>query len=465
VPFSRQPLTFELVDTFKAFFPDDLCADYLLSQAPQHEAFGDTIMRQWIIEGFDPDAYRAEAEQNKQLRLPSPTYPGFVKAVLYDTDYVKVTRESLGLPLDFNAPVHGVFSSYSDRTTDAVWISMMVRPDHYLGAGHHHADAGMFHFSALGVDWFTESVLSQNYDGKVHNQVLVDGRSEAENMPGIANGYQAAGRYLGMQQGSGGTCGSADLTQSYTYRWLTQPPQVWTQAAEGMNWEMDPSAPIAKIYAGTARYKMRPWWYGQNFCNYIPTSRALFNPMQYVYRSVALMRGDHPYGVVIDDLKKDESKHLYQWTAMLNGGVWQAEYPGLPANHFVLGFNGQETKNVKYEKPLIPRQGAPLLLVAALGMKMSGNDQPLIQVECVEGPFGRNGVPAAYNRISVNQLTDEVRYRILLVPFRMGEPLPQVDSSSIAWSGQRDEFEFAAGKDQRTGFEVKRNGKVVLDVR
>ena len=87
----------------------------------------------------------------------------------YDT-----TRADLKLPLDFNSPVSGAFSSYSDHSPDAAWINLYVRPNHYLGAGHHHADAGMFHFSALGVDWFTQSPFHQNYDGRYFNLVQID---------------------------------------------------------------------------------------------------------------------------------------------------------------------------------------------------------------------------------------------------------------------------------------------------
>jgi len=125
-------------------------------------------MREWIIEGFDADSFRNQVGRIPRLRMPSPMYPGFVHGLLYDSDYdEKITRKDLQLPLDFNDPVHGVYSGYSDAGKTAVWMNMMVRPDHYLGAGHHHADAGMFHFSALGIDWFTESPFPQAYAGNI----------------------------------------------------------------------------------------------------------------------------------------------------------------------------------------------------------------------------------------------------------------------------------------------------------
>ena len=461
-PFSRQPLSYGMVDEFKAFFPKERTADYLLSQTKTNAELGNESWRAWSVEGFDAAAYREMIEKDKRLRLPSPTYPGFVRNLIYDTDYVPTTRADLNLPLDFNAPTHGVFSAYSDRTADAVWMNLLVRPDHYLGAGHHHSDAGMFHFSGLGVDWFTESNLAQVYDGKVHNQVLVDGCAEPENMPGVANGYQAAAKFLGVQLQEGGAMASADLTDSYSYRWLTQPPQVWSGSAQTLGWEMDPSLSIQKIYAGMARYKMRPWWSSYTYCNFLPTSRAPFNPMRYVFRTVGLVRGKHPYGLVVDDLKKDEQPHLYQWTAMLNGGVWQAEVAGLPANQVVLACRSPEAKANGPQAALAPAKGEPLLLVCALGLTASGDALPLMQVSSEPGPADRNGKPQSYNRLAISVRAPEIRFRVALIPFRMGEPLPQVDGASMIWDGQKDELAFSVGSDARTRVSVKRGKEAVF---
>ena len=77
-----------------------------------------------------------------------------------------------------------------------------------------------------------------------------------------------------------------------------------------MPWELDPSPELRRIWAGTARYKLRPWWANYTYSNYIPTTRAPFNPMEYVFRSVGLARGAHPFGFVVDDLKKGLFKKI-----------------------------------------------------------------------------------------------------------------------------------------------------------
>ncbi len=97
--------------------------------------------------------------------------------------------------------------------------------------------------------------------------------------------------------------------------------------------------------------------------------------MKYVYRTAGLVRGTHPYGFVVDDLKKDDSDHLYQWVGMLNGGVWKAAVADLPANEVALGYReGDPALNSAVVQPAIePQPGEPLLVVCALGLKESGD--------------------------------------------------------------------------------------------
>lgn len=470
-PYSRQFLSPQLADELKSFFPRERIADYLLTKITDSpELAANEYNRGWAIENFDAAKYAEQVKKAVRLRLPSPTYPGFVPGVLYDSDFAVTTRADLDLPLDFNAPVHGVFSSYSDRTTNAAWINMMVRPNHYLGAGHHHADAGMFHFSALGVDWFTQSPFTQAYDGKFFNLVQVDGISEAVSLPDDKIlGWNAAAKFLGATENKSGASGSADLTYAYSYRWLGQPPQEWSAHLQGLGWEIEPAPRVLEIFAGTARYKMRPWWATYNYANYMPTCRALFNPMQRVFRTTGLVRGKNSYGLVVDDVKKDEAAHLYQWAAMLNGGVWCAEVPGLAKNQIALAFHEGDPKLDSAEtKPAItPQPGEPLLLVCVLGINDSGDVAlPLMQVARLEGPKDKTGKAQFYDRLVINRHATEANFRVLLLPFRAGEKLPEIspshDQAVINWNGQRDEIQFVSDENQRTHVSVLRAGKEIL---
>ncbi|MFP5039897.1 hypothetical protein [Parasediminibacterium sp. JCM 36343] len=470
VPFSQSYFSLQTIDEYKSFYPGDLSADYLLSQPTVFGDKNDEYQRGWMINDFDANKYKRDVANVKRLRMPSPMYPGFVPGLLYDTDFKLTTREDLNLPLNFNAPTHGVFSSYSDASLNATWINMMVRPDHYLGGGHHHADAGMFHFSALGVDWITESPFPQVYDGKYHNQVLVDGESEPEGASGLGTGYQAAATYIGEASNDNAGFATADLTNSYTYRWQTQPGAIWEDKLKVLNWELDPSPQNLKMFAGTSRYKMRPWWATYNYSNYIATSRALFNPMEYVYRSAGLVRGKHSYGVVVDDLKKDGQEHLYQWTAMLNGGVWQASVKGIPKNQIVLAKRDYDVKANTGKAMISPKNGEPLLLVAYISDKTNETDAlPLMQVSTEVGPpNSRIANTQFYDRLAVNTKSVKANYKVLLIPFKYGEELPVIATengkTTVTWKdGQKDVLLFSEDASKRTKITVQREGKVILE--
>jgi hypothetical protein len=490
-PFSRQFLSPQLTDELKSFFPRERIADYLLTKITTPPEILDETTRGWAIENFDTAKYREQVKKVPRLRLPSPTYPGFVPGVLYDSDFEVTTRADLDLPLDFNAPVHGVFSSYSDRTTNAAWINLMVRPDHYLGAGHHHADAGQFHFSALGVDWFTQSPFMQTYDGNFYNLVLVDGISEATSQTtwptaGIL-GWNAAGKYLGATENKSAASASADLTYAYSYRWLTQSPPVWTDDVVKLGWEPDPSPEILKIFAGTARYKMRPWWSSYDFANYMPTCRAPFNPMKNVFRTVGLVRGKNPYGFIADDLVKDDASHLYQWQGAFNGGVWQADVAGLPPNEVVLAYREGDPNPADPKAPALiqPQRGEPLLLVCALGLQSGETNLPPAEVQRAAGALDRKkvitaalpfphsenpeGTPQYFNRLVFNHRGTDAHFRVLLIPFRAGDELPKIsfadDTATVTQNGQCDVIKFVADEDVGTRVTVTRDSKKILSAK
>ncbi|MEN9841395.1 MAG: hypothetical protein RL376_1195, partial [Verrucomicrobiota bacterium] len=375
VPYSRQHLSPGFLLQLKSVYPQNRAIDYLLNQAaiigttgPDAEPSPEAATIVPAPGPFDPDSYRASLTKMRRLRLPSLTYPGFVRNVLFDSDPVPATRADIGLPLDFATPVHGVFSAYSDTSPDAAWINLQVRPNHYLGGGHHHADAGMIHFSALGIDWITESAFPENYSGNYHSLVQVDGKSLAEAIPGVINGYNAAATWLGSSSNASIAAAAADLTYAYSWRWNSQPPATWSAETRALGWEMDPSPEIARIFAGTARYKLRPWWGNYTQSNFIATSRAPYNPMERVFRRVALTRGPRPVAFVIDDVKKDDATRLYKWTAMLGGGVVRADLPGLPPHAIALTHAGSDLDLTQAASapPRVPAPGDPILVVYSL---------------------------------------------------------------------------------------------------
>jgi len=452
----------QAVNEIKAFYPANLSADYLLTLAYPGED----------LSKFNPEEYRKALLAPKgtnRMRLPGPSVPGFGFSLLYDTDWKQTSREELKLPLDWNDTVHGILSTSRDNTADATWLCLHVRPNHYMGSGHHHSDAGMFYFSGLGVNWFMESPFLKDYNGNLHNLVRIDGISQPDGPPAVA-------QYLGAEVTNDAAIGIADLTYAYSWRWNTQ-VMLWdgdwlTTSSGETRWELETDPENLKFYQGTERYKMRPWWPTYTFSNFMPNFRAPFNPCEYVYRSAGIVRGKHPYGIVVDDLKKDDQERLYEWVGIFGPGVWQARSDDLPRNQVRLAWDGTEKRHHAGEDYLRPSKGDPVLIVCALGMPDPDPKGPRpIGAKSLEGPAGPWNAQGFYDALLADAKGTEARFRVLLLPMKFGDEIPTIeyDSSTdhavINWNGQHDVIDFKVRQDQRSAFSVQRDSRKLIEVK
>ena len=446
------PFSFQTTLELKAFFPNDKNADFLLS----------SIEPDYDLKNFDLEAYRQKLEKKIHgVRLPGPTYPSLIWAFPYTGDWNYVTQRDASLPLDWNTDIHGVFSTSNKNAKDATWLCLHVRDNHYIGSGHHHADAGMFYFSGLGVNWITESPFPKTYSSRFHNQLLIDGFAQSEQCPAKAD-------YLGATLGDKFSVAAANLSYAYNWTWCTQ-VRDWGAGFAVYNapvytdkvWELETRPEILKIFRGTSHYKMRIWWATSNQANFIPTLRAPWNPVKYVYRSAGLVKGDNAFGIICDDACKDENNHLYQWTAMLGKNVWKAEVNGIPENCTVVAHSKTfDALKAPTNTPAIkPKKGDPLLMVCALGMKPSDVvDMPLIYTELAQNGPNEGKGSQTYARLVINQVDKKVNYRVLLIPFRFGEKLPVIqynnNTATVTRNGKTDKITFSKRNDNRTEIKV-----------
>jgi hypothetical protein len=458
---SGGPFAAQTLGELKAFFPQNKFNDYLLSNA--YPTFDPA--------NFNAAGYRMKLEKEGagRLRLPGPTYPDMVFGFPYIADWKITRREDLNLKTDWDTGEYGMFSSSGDKTDKAAWMNLQVRQNTYIGSGHHHSDIGMFHFSGLGVNWFAESHFQKEYDSKYHNAVLIDGIGESDRSP-------AKGDYLGATFMPDGAVATADLSYAYSWKWCTQ-VQQWgegfatlakDQPYKDFAYELEPRPEIFDIFRGTTKYKMRPWWATSNQSNFIPTLRAPWNPVEYVYRSTGLVRGIHSYGIIVDDLKKDANNHLYQWTGIFGRGVWKTTMESGYRQAVILGFdaklNGNEFQKSVAEKldPIKPVPGTPLLLVYLAGT--TGNEKFNVEIK-KDGPL-KNNVPEPYCRMSVDLNGPQANFKLILIPYISGEEFPVINEEdgkvSIQWKNQSDVINFMQASDNRTRFNVLRNNKIIV---
>jgi hypothetical protein len=240
---------------------------------------------------------------------------------------------------------------------------------------------------------------------------------------------------------------------------------------------MDPE--VVAFFRGTQHYKMRLW--GDNYYkqNWGPTMRiASANPVKSAFRTAGLIRGKHPYALVLDDTDKGDGKeHLYDWVMQVPSSVSLAEVAlpkGNTAAAVLVKTPGSDDWRSTKLQPA--PAGTPALLVALLDVPLVTEGQLWNIFHYTEQPIrletraysGSNpGEVVARTKLFVSRRTDVLHSRIALIPFRTGERIPTIqwdpakNRATIQWSDQQDALDFSTNN-TLTQVVVSRDGKHVL---
>lgn len=359
---------------------------------------------------------------------------------------------------------------------DDMVISYECRSDVYYG-GHETPEQGDFRFSADGVLW--SPYTGPYMDAYFRNMVLVDG---------YAGVYQPTpGKLLKVANTDAAATIVSDATEAYRwkkqeknfYHWhdMLKTAPCFTDWLRNRGWRMNrdwelPFQPHMRVfYDGFAHLDWGPW-HGETRG---PEYYERWNDMEYVFRTLHLARGKHPYVLIVDDLKKDDAPHQYDWNFALSGEVRLFKADSAAKNRHLekgtagaigtdlilcLGDAARKRKptygnlpNIEYE----PKAGDPMLLVRVLWRNTSF-PYPLPSFEQTW----------QFNRIKIPAYAVEPEFKVLLYPYRFGEPLPFTRWSDdrsellVSFDGQEDAYIFQRGTGGRTVFAMRRNGQPVI---
>jgi hypothetical protein len=90
-----------------------------------------------------------------------------------------------------------------------------------------------------------------------------------------------------------------------------------------------------------------------------------------------------------------------------------------------------------------------------------GSENAPVRIEQLSGSMVVGGSPLK-TRLVVSQKGIDPRFRILLIPVKGGESLPEVtydsktEIATVTWPGQKDSLRFSIGKDQRSIITLQR---------
>jgi hypothetical protein len=372
-------------------------------------------------------------------------WQGWLDYALFGMDWSgqKDARTSLAgtdMKLTSFYPRRGKLICRSSWDTDAIDFHLDARPDAFT-IGHDTVDRGHFIISALGRPWAVRGSWQVFRESTDHSLVHIDGRAQTWKAPSV--------KFMQWQDAGEVAAGVADL--KYAYDWQWSPPWPSKEQKFAKPWEPEMSDPR------TLGWPDSPDWlpnklYDEPGIGYLGSWmwRKSYNPVQKAFRSGMLVRGAHPYVVIVDDVRKDDGEHVYDWYMQVAGDL----------SHEVTADNDVILKDDSNRRMLVR--------VLQADGKPAKNWAKFEEYDLSEQ---RKGQQTKGKRLVVTAKSVEPKFKILLVPFKENDALPKTtlnkgnDSISIEWSDQKDAIGFKTGSDGRTRIDIERGEKSILSLK
>jgi hypothetical protein len=209
-----------------------------------------------------------------------------------------------------------------------------------------------------------------------------------------------------------------------------------------------------------------------------PVVRQANVPVQRAFRSAGIVRGPHPYALVVDDIQKDDQPHQYDWTLTLERDIQIASVKHVNDHEMDILLTGsdpdQKTPPTGSSEPLPAAlepgstiaAGQPMLLVRVLNFNPSKAAEPDI-VELPNATSAKKYGPVRRLVIPAESVSPD--FKVLLYPHRQGAPLPATawnanrSAVTVTWPDQQDTLSFTPVSG-RTNLDIARAGKSLLSL-
>lgn len=395
---------------------------------------------------------------------------------------------SLGAPLTFFDPERSFLASRSSWDPDALHVEMECRTDS-VGSSHEHADRGNFTLAALGRIWAKEN--RRSVETRHHNGILIDGKGQGF--------WGGPGKWLGLADSKDFLIAACDAKEAYDWWWpkqgITGDPQMreryayprWDSFKQRWEdfrkvygdgpFEKDPRPSVVAHWKGFEEKGGGPRMWDEDAW----PVRLPFNPVMKAFRTLLMVRGEHPYAIVVDDIQKDPgqspSEHLYEWlmqTGENTDVVW------IRHNDILLCDASASRDGNGQPKP---KKGDRLLLVRVLNANLPKkaadySTKPSFRLDTferkdtlvpdVKGSFSGSSSYGIDRRLVIASRSVSPDFRILLYPMREGDSFPEItwkeqgDAMTLKVDSMTDQIGFKPGKDGRTRVSASRNGSEPL---
>jgi len=396
-----------------------------------------------------------------------------------------VDYDQLDLPKSAFDKRRGVQIVRNGNGPDDLLFRMHARADSMF-VGHAAVDSGSFELQALSREWVHHPVGDKvgsfnSYDNSI---VHIDGIAQGMKPPAV--------NIIDQRDAGAATIITADLSYAYNWQWFYGWPMPGVEGREL------PGAPWVPEHADP--YKLG-WpeadsWLPHDISNQpdlgfegLWQMKKRINEVAYAFRTAIVARGEKPYVLIVDDVKKDDQSRLYEWYLAT---PYDLEFAGIFHNNIVL----QESSA---GRAFVADKGSKRLLVRMLNNYDMPEKNPYFYdtPTFIEGvKFGthqslarqaKNGTrydvgTALFSRLDVPLRKDQGDFVVLLFPYETTvagkdqyyeHPLGATELPETSWNAdktqltvkvgeQTDIFTFEALESGQRKVTMTRNGKTVL---
>jgi len=379
------------------------------------------------------------------------------------TDQDNINR--LHLPTTWQDSMRGYVDVRNSWKKEDLHVGFVCKQDFFYG-GHEGSENNRLTLWKDGVNWIQDNNMLATKATFLQNMLTIDGKG--------CHWPPAPGTWLGIHETATGVVAVGDGKNGYSfYKSMQVHPLAFPSAklpyyapfAEG-NFDLDRNIQVA-FHPGTIRYTD-----GFAHTDYGPWSGETrlvegyrpWNTMEQAYRTVQVAKGDNPYVLVIDDAKKDNQLHQFDWNISVPVDAVLADV-STPEVQFqntepsdnrmddIVLAKGDIAKDAKTGKLLL-KKGDPLCLIRVLWRK-TDYGFPVPKLEKFEG----------YALVTIPARAVSPEFKVLVYPYKYGEEVPKTTWNrdrtqlTVEFKNQKDVYNFSTTDGGRTVFELKRNGK------
>ena len=431
---------------YHAFFPNDVAGDFLY--------------RNQLDGNYNSDALTKINTHHPFLVMDALCCAIFAtdfSTTSWDDEHAKFSN---GRPLTYYGEDTGNLITRSSWDKNALYLNYLTRT---IPGGHQYSDRSHFSLYGDGRFWsiyhFFRQVDAQ-YLPKNRSVLLAD-----DNGPSVLEA-----RCADLQDKPLATFTVTDLKNTWDYQdaGIVKPPAGTEIVANPftyndfrlhkspMSW-MD--YPIAFL----------PNWYTSAKPEDKDTKRFYKKyDVKKAYRTAGMVRGTHPYSLIVDDLQLDDQPHNYDWGMILADDVVLGSVkttdtkPGEASADIVL--NEQPKPDKTNPTPEADRH----LLVRVLSADSLTDPAATAGFYNIPNPPGKDW---QINKLHVTSTSVSPGFKMLLFAYKDGEALPTTTwnanhtSVTVAWPDQTDVITFHPSPDGRSLFQITRGGQELVSLK